>query len=227
MDPLSNEKTVLLVEDDAPTRLHLTQAINVHPQLTVCTACGSLVQGLQALFEQQPDVLVTDLGLPDGSGINLIHQARKLNTSIEIMVITVFGDERHVLNAIEAGASSYLLKDGDTEYIGDAIMKLLAGESPITASIARKLLKNYQCKNVTTENNSEIKPVEKTVLTERETQVLRCMAKGYSYNEAASMLDMSGHTVASHIKSIYRKLQVNSRGEAVYEAVQRGIVDIG
>jgi len=227
MDSVADKKTVLLVEDDTPTRLHLAKAINAHSQLTVCDACGSLAQGLQSLSNQQPDVLVTDLGLPDGSGINLIQQARQLNTSIEIMVITVFGDERHVLNAIEAGASSYLLKDGDTEYIGDAILKLLAGESPITASIARKLLKSYQSKNLTEDNYTEVKSAERPLLTERETQVLRCMAKGYSYNEAAAMLDMSGHTVSSHIKSIYRKLQVNSRGEAVYEAVQRGIVDMG
>jgi len=226
MDNESRQKTVLLVEDDKPTRLHLAKAINAHPQLIVSEACSSFKQGLQVLIEQQPDVLVTDLGLPDGTGIDLIRYAREHKQPIEIMVITVFGDERHILNAIEAGASSYLLKDGDTEYIGDAILKLLAGESPITASIARKLLKNYQRAAPTTENHANESVKAHTQLTERETQVLGCMAKGYSYKEAASMLGMSSHTVSSHIKSIYRKLEVNSRGEAVFEAVQLGIVNL-
>lgn len=226
MSNQTKQKTVLLVEDDKPTRLHLTKAINEHPKLTVSQSCGSFKQGLKALSDQQPDVLVTDLGLPDGSGIDLIRYARKHKQSIEIMVITVFGDERHILNAIEAGASSYLLKDGGTEYIGDAIMKLLAGESPITASIARKLLKTYQRDVSAAENHTEKEKKYQTQLTERETEVLGCMAKGYSYKEAASMLGMSSHTVSSHIKSIYRKLEVNSRGEAVYEAIQLGIVNL-
>jgi len=216
-------KNILLVEDNKPTRQHLTRAINNHPQLKVAQACSCLQEGLQALSQQAPDVLVTDLGLPDGSGIELIRAARHLDENIAIMVITVFGDERNVLSAIEAGASSYLLKDGDTDYIADAILKLLNGESPISAAIARQLLKRYQRPNQTTLEPAAIPDPH---LTEREVEVLACMAKGYTYNEAADILGMSSHTVTSHIKKIYRKLEVNSRGEAVYEAIQLGLVDL-
>lgn len=216
-------KNILLVEDNTPTRQHLTKAINNHPQLKVTHACSCLQEGLQALSQQAPDVLVTDLGLPDGSGIELIRAARQLDENIAIMVITVFGDERNVLSAIEAGASSYLLKDGDTDYIADAILKLLNGESPISAAIARQLLKRYQYPNQTT---LEPAATPNPHLTEREVEVLACMAKGYTYNEAADILGMSSHTVTSHIKKIYRKLEVNSRGEAVYEAIQLGLVDL-
>lgn len=230
--PKHTKKTVLLVEDDAHTRHWLTQSINSHTELEVIASCANRETGLLALSLHKPDVLVTDLGLPDGSGIDIIHSARKNNANIEIMVITVFGDERHVLAAIEAGASSYLLKDGDTDYIGKAILQLLAGESPISAAIARQLLKRYHTKLPNDSNQAAVEPEDKsegkpkTQLTNRETEVLRCMAKGYTYNEAAEILGMSSHTVASHIKKIYRKLEVNSRSEAVYEAVQLGLVDI-
>lgn len=226
--PSHSKTSVLLVEDDDHTRRRLTQSINSHGELEVIASCANRETGLQALSEHKPDVLVTDLGLPDGSGIDLIHSARMNNANIEIMVITVFADERHVLAAIEAGASSYLLKDGDTDYIGKAILQLLAGESPISAAIARQLLKRYHS-DVKSEHKkiaADADDKKKSQLTERETEVLRCMAKGYTYSEAAEILSVSSHTVASHIKKIYRKLEVNSRSEAVYEAVQLGLVDI-
>ncbi len=225
MKPLdSTIKTVVLVEDDTATRTHLTQSINTHQQLNVCQSCSTLAEGFEALNQHQPDVLVTDLGLPDGSGTDLIHQARTRLPNTEIMVITVFGDEHNVLSAIEAGAGSYLLKDGDTDYIGDAIIRLLAGESPISAAIARQLLKRYRANIQPISDNNSNKKI--THLTDRETEVLSCMAKGYTYNEAAKLLNMSTHTVTSHIKKIYRKLEVNSRSEAVFEAVQQGLVSI-
>ncbi len=224
----NSRKTVLLVEDDENTRLRLTQIINCHAQLLVSSACSTLKDGLLALSALRPDVLVTDLGLPDGTGIGLIRAARLADETIEIMVISVFGDERNVLMAIEAGASGYLLKDGDTDYIGDAIMRLLAGESPISAAIARHLLKRFRTDHAKRESisASEDQDNPSPRLTHRETDVLRCMAKGYTYNEAAELLGMSIHTVTSHVKKIYRKLEVNSRSEAVYEAVQQGLVNI-
>ncbi len=221
----NSNKTVLLVEDDKATRLRLTQAINSHKQLSAINACSTLADGLQALSAQHPDVLVTDLGLPDGTGIDLIRAARSSDDTIEIMVISVFGDERNVLAAIKAGASGYLLKDGDTSYIGDAIMKLLAGESPISPAIARHLLKRCRTENQNTASSAEDQ-TDTPKLTCREAEVLRYMAKGYTYNEAADLLGMSHHTIASHVKKIYRKLEVNSRSEAIYEALQLGLVNV-
>ncbi len=221
----NTQRSILLVEDDEATRCHLMQSINAHPLLCVSQACATLEQGREALQQNRPDVLVTDLGLPDGSGVELIKMARALTPPVEVMVITVFGDERNVLTAIEAGAGSYLLKDGDTAYIGKAIIQLLEGESPISAAIARQLLKRFQSTSSLL-SSSERDKGDSPLLTERETEVLSCMAKGYTYNEAADILGMSQHTVTSHIKNIYRKLEVNSRSEAVFQAVRLGLVDM-
>ena len=200
-----NRHSVLLVEDDKMTRQRLHQVIDSLQNLTLMAVCENLAEARQALQSQIPQVLLTDLGLPDGSGIDLIREIRQLDESVHIMVISVFGDERNVLAAIEAGASGYLLKDGDTDYIGKAIGQLIAGESPISAGIARHLLKKFQASsNKTTGESQAVK--DSSLLTLRETEVLALIAKGYTYNEVATNLEMSRHTVNAHIKNIYRKL---------------------
>lgn len=215
--------SVLLVEDDAPTRERLARIIAAHSHLDLLPTCGNLAQGMEGLCVHTPDVLLTDLGLPDGHGVELIRAARHKDVRIEIMVISVFGDERNVINAIEAGATGYLLKDGDSRYIGESILELMAGGSPISPAIARHLLKRFSTvPKVATPRDNESTPH----LTKRETDVLNGVAKGLTYLEIAEVLSMSLHTVTSHIKNIYRKLEVRSRSEAVFEALQLGLIDI-
>jgi DNA-binding NarL/FixJ family response regulator len=214
--------SVLLVEDDAPTRERLAGIIAAHSGLDLLPTCGNLAQGMEELYVHTPDVLLTDLGLPDGHGVELIRAARHKDVRIEIMVISVFGDEHNVINAIEAGATGYLLKDGDSRYIGESIMELVAGGSPITPSIARHLLKRFSTAPPTEVPKDSTTPS----LTKRETDVLKAVAKGFTYTEIADVLSMSPHTVTSHIKNIYRKLEVCSRSEAVFEAVQLGLIDM-
>lgn len=211
--------TIVLVEDDAPTRQRLANAL-VSSGFDVVHAAVDCSSARQALASTNPDVLLVDLGLPDGSGLELIAETRELHPSAEIMVITVFGDERHVLAAIEAGAGGYLLKDGTTEHIGRAVQQLLDGGSPISAPIARHLLKRL--------GRSAIgKPLDdEPQLTAREEEVLQLVSKGFSYAEIAAGLGMAVNTVASHVKQIYRKLSVHSRSEAVFEAVQRGLLNL-
>jgi len=220
MDTSSNYN-ILLVEDDTPTRERLSQIIDGHKQFVLLAACANLSEGLAELEKHNPDVLLTDLGLPDGHGTTLIREARNKDEHIEIMVISVFGDERNVLNAIEAGAAGYLLKDGNPEYMTDSILELVAGGSPISPSIARHLLRRFN-KRVEVPEKDESAPS----LTKRETEVLQGVAKGLTYNEVADMLGMSPNTITSHIKHIYRKLEVRSRSEAVFEAVQLGLIDL-
>jgi DNA-binding NarL/FixJ family response regulator len=215
---------VLLVEDDEHTRERLARVIAGHPQLALLAAVDCCGAARQVLAEQQPRVLLTDLGLPDGDGLELIRevQARRLPT--EVMVITVFGDEQHVISAIEAGASGYLLKDGGADYIGQSIMQMLAGGSPISAAIARHVLRRFQ-------NTPEPSPAPQPApavpkLTSREQEVLCLIAKGFSYSEIADMLHVSSHTITTHVKNIYQKLSVRSRGEAVFEAVQMGLLKL-
>lgn len=214
--------SVLLVEDDQNTRERLASIVAAHPQLNVTAAVGTCLEAQAELKKGFPAVLLSDLGLPDGNGLDLIRFVSSHNPQTESMVITVFGDEKNVLAAIEAGASGYLLKDGDSSYIGQSIMQMLAGGSPISASIARFLLKRFKPASIEPTSSPDPRPA----LTAREQAVLELVAKGFSYVEIAKTLDMSVHTATSHIKHIYRKLAVNSRSEAVFEAMQLGIIKL-
>lgn len=206
---------VLLVEDEEDTRDRLAAAIGGDAGLDLVSAAANLAAGVAALHMHQPDVLVTDIRLPDGLGYNLIRAARDASASITILVISVLGDENALVSAIEAGADGYLLKDTDEAKIPAAIREAHAGGSPISAMMARHLLKHLS-------NDASESP---EVLTGQEQRVLSCIARGYTYREAAEQLGLSPNTIPSHIKNIYRKLQVHSRGEAVYEALRRGIID--
>ncbi len=207
---------VLIIEDDPHIRERLVNAVNQHPQLTVCADSAYFEEGRTLLDNKQPDVLLTDLGLPDGNGVELIQYAQQYD-NIESIVITVFGDEYHLMNALEAGASGYLLKNSDIKVIGHAIIEMLEGGSPMSPSIARTLIKKFQAPRST----PEIKAVN---LTDRELEVLNYSAKGLNYNQISDVMGISYHTVSTHVKHIYRKLQVNSRSEAVYEAEQLGLI---
>ncbi len=221
--------SVLLVEDQEATRECLARVIAGHPQLCMLAAVGTCAAARDWLHKQPPTVLLTDLDLPDGNGLELIRETHSRHPATEIMVITVFGDEEHVIRAIAAGAAGYLLKDGSADYIGQSIMQLLSGGSPISASIARYLLKRFQPGGAVTppevaKPSVAAAPSAGPGITERELQVLRLVAKGFSYGEIAGLLNLSVHTVTTHIKQIYRKLAVRSRGEAVYEALQLGLI---
>ena len=214
------DATVMIIEDDAPTRARLVDAVAETDGLSIATAVGSLAEAHDYLgTHAPPSVMLVDIGLPDGSGIDLIRSSRKLEPAPEAMVISVFGDERHVVSAIEAGASGYLLKDA--ENVAESIRKLLEGGSPISSSIARHLLRRFQQPEQQAEAETDLPQ-----LTPRETEVLQLIAKGFSFGEIADMLGLSVHTVTTHVKNTYRKLEVRSRGEAVFEALQRGIVEL-
>jgi len=136
--------SVLLVEDDSNTRNKLANAISISPSLSLIAAADCCKSARDELNRQAPDILLTDLGLPDGEGVEIIKETHEKYPDTEIMVITVFGDEQHVLAAIEAGATGYLLKDSSPESISESILELVAGNSPISPSIARHLLKRFQ-----------------------------------------------------------------------------------
>ena len=224
----SGEFLVLIVEDDANARTRMAQAVSRQHDMKLQGAVGSLAQAWRALDDAWPDILLVDLGLPDGDGSSLIEHVAADPRQCEIMVVTVFGDEKHVLRAIEAGASGYLLKEEDDEQIGRCIRQLAAGGSPMTPSIARHLLNRYRNGDGDSSPNVD---AERTpsgpALTAREVEVLSLIAKGYNFNEIAELIGVTYHTVTSHVRNIYGKLSVHSRSEAVFEAVQRGLVRIG
>jgi len=211
---------ILLVEDDDATRARLARAVERNQHLRLRHAVGSFAEAMECLAAGSPDVLLTDLGLPDGNGVDLIRELKRRGAPAEALVITVFGDEQHVVAAIEAGATGYLLKDGSDDYIGNSILELLHGGSPISPAIARHLLKRFRAEPP--EPVAGGTPLPK--LTERERQVLELLVKGFTFGEIGSLLGISAHTVTSHVKHIYVKLEVRSRAEAVYEAMSLGLV---
>lgn len=172
---------------------------------------------IDALRRSAPDVLLVDLGLPDMSGLEVIRACAATHAECEMMVITVFGDEQHILQSIEAGATGYLLKDSMPEDLAAAIHTLRQGGSPISPVIARQLLSRYSAPRP---DVSE----EAAQLSERECEVLKLVAKGYTFPEVAKLLAISSHSVMTYVKRIYRKLQVNSKTEAVYEARKMGLL---
>lgn len=216
--------TVFLVEDDEPTRTRLARAIREQPELRLLAAVGTCAEARTQLTQQAPDVLLADLGLPDGRGADLIYEVSRAHPHTQSMVITVFGDEQHVVDAIAAGATGYLLKDASAGEIAQAILELLAGGSPISPAVARYLLKRFQSPAAA----QPLKPQEPqpSRFTDRETEVLHLVAKGLAYSEISHALTISANTVGSHIKQIYRKLAVNSRGEAVFEATALGLLTL-
>ena len=212
--------TVMMVEDDTAFLTRFCKIVASEAQFKLFAAVTDIASARQAMSKTPPDVLLTDLGLPDGSGIDLIRETALRHPATDIMVITVFGDEEHVLASIEAGATGYILKDSlPHEFVG-VIKELRAGGSPISPVIARQLLKRLRPRATA----SAVGSTQDNPLSARESEVLGLVAKGFNFGEIARLLDVSPHTVIAHVKRIYQKLAVHSRGEAVYEAGKMGLI---
>ncbi len=217
---------VLIVEDDTVTRKTLCLAIESDPGLKLLGAFDSVQPALAWLETGMPDVLMTDLGLPDGSGIDIIHACTRRYPDTDIMVVSMMSDEANVLACIEAGASGYVLKDAGRMDIARAVLDLRAGGAPMSPAIARMVL--AKVRDGKKPAASQAAPsADATTLTKREAAILDLIAQGESYGDVAKTLSVSVGTVQTHIKNIYGKLAVHSRGEAVYEAHRRGLLQIG
>jgi DNA-binding NarL/FixJ family response regulator len=213
-------QTVVIVEDNLETREYLAAAIQSDPSLRLLGAVPTLAQGIAQLSEALPDVLLVDLGLPDGNGTDLIRFARQIGAETSCMVVTVFGDEATVVSAIEAGARGYLLKDERASDICRSIHELIAGGSPLSPPVARYLLRRFNAERPVSSPHAPPLPS----LSERETETLRYVVKGFTFPEIGELMGISTHTVTTHARRIYRKLEVRSRAEAVFEAMSRGLV---
>jgi DNA-binding NarL/FixJ family response regulator len=208
--------SVLIVEDDERFRTAFEGMVADARDMQLVGAAADLPQGLKLLRELRPDVLLVDLGLPSGSGVELIRYANEQLPDTDVMVVSVFGDEPHVMASLEAGATGYLLKDTPAADLTEQIRTLHGGGSPISPVIARQLLLRL---------TPQAGPVvDGTLLSPQERQVLTLSAKGFSFEEIARMLGVSRHTVMTYVKRSYRKLQVHSKTEAIYEARKLGLV---
>lgn len=215
--PEALTRRIGIVEDDPVIRHHIARIFDVAPDLLLVGEAQSLSEA-RHLIRQPLDLLMLDLGLEDGSGLELIGEALAQPEPPRILVLTVFGDESTVMSALARGADGYLLKDSDADDLLDNVRQTLNGGSPISASVAAYLLRHLR-------NQTAPEPeTECASLTPRELELLKLLAKGLSNKEVGIALEISHFTVGDHIKAIYRKLAVRSRGEAVFEAVHRGLI---
>ena len=171
----------------------------------------------EALIVSKPDVVLMDIAMPGIDGIEAVRQIKKFNAGITIIMQTIFEDEDRIFSSILAGASGYLTKDAPPLSIIEAVKDGYKGGSPMSPSIAKKLIQQFQLQN-------KIVSTEEYNLTTKETEVLRSLADGLSYKMIADKLSMGYDTVHTHIKSIYRKLHVASMGEAISKAIRGKII---
>lgn len=229
---------VLIVEDDAQMREFFAGSVARSDALALVAGVGTVAEAQAWLDQpgQRVDVLLTDLGLPDGSGLEVIRHARTRHPECEALVISMFGDEDNVLASIEAGALGYIHKDSAPEDVAQTILDMKAGASPISPMIARRVLAKYRALQTMSpapppvpdsgwgDLDALVPATERVQLSNREQEVLELIARGFSYAEIARLKAVSVHTVQTHIKNLYGKLAVHSKSEAVYEATRMGLL---
>jgi len=211
---------IAVVEDDLGSRKLLVSTLQADPDYIVIAEFSEGKTAIAAIPHLAPDIVLVDLGLPDISGIDVIRKLKALNSDCNVLVVTTFGDEKTVTSALEAGADGYLLKGTALEELRRDIRFLQSGGSPLSPMVARKLLNKLQS-NVT---DVRAEAGGDTTLTRREQDILEMIAKGFSYTETSKICGIAPATVHSHLKSIYRKLEVHSKTEAVYEARRRSLI---
>ena len=207
---------IVIYEDNNNLRESLCNLITFSSNLLLLGNYARVDDVTAQVKELEPDVILMDIDMPGMNGIEAVKQIRSFNQQVQIIMLTVFDDNRHVLDAICAGASGYLLKKYISDHLTDAITQVLQGEAPMSPGIARMVVQGMQ---------QLPKPaVANYNLTNREKEILHVLSKGNSYKLIAAGLAISIDTVRTHIKNIYEKLQVHSQTEAVSKAVNERLV---
>ncbi len=214
------------MEDEENAFERCVQIVTEHPRLELVATARSYAEALAQINDKtlRLDLLLTDLQLGDGDGADLLRLWSALpaltgGQERRSMVVTVFGDVASVMRAVEAGADGYLLKGGGDEEMISSISTVLDGGSPISAAVAGHLLRRVR-------KAAPIDTAPSAELSMREVEVLTGLARGNTYKEVAQTMEISHYTVGDHVKTIYRKLAVTSRGEAVYQAIKEGLIDL-
>ena len=216
---------VALVEDDPTYMTRLRAIIDADQRLSLVATAASVAEANRMIESAAIDVALVDLGLPDGSGLSVIRSLLERVRGCEVIVFTLFGDDERVIASLEAGATGYLTKDAAPAEIVAGIVQVRDGGAPMSPPIARRLLRRFR----TTPTDAPVfgstyPPRDAPALSERENQVLQFIAKGFTTEEIARLMDLSPNTVLTYVKRVYRKLAVRSRSEAIFEARQSGLL---
>jgi DNA-binding NarL/FixJ family response regulator len=208
---------IALILDDLPeSRDWLVRVMHESFPGVQTHAVGSLREARDWLRRGvTPDIALIDLGLPDGSGVELIAELNRSAPACLCIVASIYDDDRHIFPALRAGAHGYILKDQSRDDIVPLLQGIAAGQPPLSPAIARKILSSFR---------PALTDEEPVVLTPRETEVLTLIAKGMTLAETAALLGITRHTVDGYVKDIYRKLNVSSRAEAALSAQRMGLV---
>ena len=201
-----------IVEDDAVLRKTLVRLISEARGFRCAAACASGEEALQKLPPLKPEVVLMDLNLPQMSGTECIRKLKELLPATQVIVLTVYEDSEHIFRALKAGASGYLLKRSEPEEILEAITNAREGGAPMSSQIARRVVHSFHTPGPA--------GLDTTTLTERETEILTFLSKGFANKEIADKLNISVPTVRTHLRHIYEKLHVRSRAEAIVKYLQ-------
>ncbi|MCI4669271.1 MAG: response regulator transcription factor [Bacteroidia bacterium] len=202
---------VSIVEDDLDIQRTLALIIDGTPGFACTHTYNDGESAIVGILKHRPDVVLMDVNLPGKSGIECVKQLKEERPEMDIIMLTVKSDDKTVFDSLCAGATGYLLKHTPPVNLLVAIKEVHEGGAPMSMEIARKVLKSFQ-------------PTPHSPLSERETDILRKLCEGENYKSIAEALFISGHTVRTHIKNIYSKLHVNSRGEAVKKAIKNKLI---
>jgi DNA-binding NarL/FixJ family response regulator len=210
-------KNILLLEDLPEIRAWLkTMVLQVFPEAQVVES-ARVHDALGQITAVRFDLALVDLGLPDGSGVDVVAALRESQPDVQSVVVTIHDDDEHLFPALQAGAFGYLLKEQPRELLTEQLRRISAGEPPLSPSIARRVIAYFA---------AQAKPqhaMPHVSLTDRENEVLLRVAKGFTLPEIGVQLNLSRHTIADYVKQIYRKLNVSSRAEAALEAQRLGL----
>ncbi len=216
MNRLIDDKpiNVAVVEDDEPIRQSLTLILDDSPGYRCTDSFSNAEDAIKGLPSNPPDVVLMDIGLPGMSGVEATRLLRESLPSTDVVMLTALDDDETLFNSLCAGATGYLIKSMPPAQLLQSIDEVYRGGSPMSASIARRVIGSFQ---------STALP-EATPLTRREREILEHLCNGENYRIIAEKLFISGHTVRAHITNIYEKLQVNSRAEAVKKAMRERLI---
>ncbi|MCB0708017.1 MAG: response regulator transcription factor [Chitinophagaceae bacterium] len=206
-------KKILLFEDNTALRTSLIELLQLNDEYTVVGAFDACTDVENQLIQHQPDVILMDIDLPGMTGIEAVRKIRLANNQLPIIMLTVFEDGEHVLDAICAGASGYLLKKDVSEKLSESIREVFSGGAPMSGAIAKMVI-----------SAMHKKPNDSYGFTKKETEILHLLCKGNSYKMIAAETGLAFETIRSYIKKIYEKLQVHSATEAVSKALHEKIL---
>jgi DNA-binding NarL/FixJ family response regulator len=207
--------TILLVEDHVVVRESIRQFLGREATLEVVGEAGDGEEAVQMASQLKPDVIIMDISMPKLNGIEATKQIKALQPSTAILILTAYDYEQYIFPLLEAGAAGYLLKDVSSRELISAIETVYRGEAVLHPAVARKVMQRLTKAEPTEERASDL-------LSKRELAILKMAAKGMSNSDIAKELHLSARTIESHLGSIFNKLGVGSRTEAVIKAMKKG-----